>query len=97
MDVRTCDGCGTVMHESQPEELLCKHCSKVRRKISYSSVVCGQKKLNPNLLLQLWKSNQYCGICKRSWHSSDGEDWVRIFLNMLGGTGLSGKLLHLGS
>ncbi|CAN6935842.1 unnamed protein product [Brassica oleracea] len=76
VDVRTCDGCGTVMHESQPEELLCKHCSKVRRKISYSSVVCGQKKLNPNLLLQLWKSNQYCGICKRSWHSSDGEDWV---------------------
>ncbi|KAF3526271.1 hypothetical protein F2Q69_00049695 [Brassica cretica] len=52
VDVRTCDGCGTVMHESQPEELLCKHCSK------------------------LWKSNQYCGICKRSWHSSDGEDWV---------------------
>ncbi|XP_013588915.1 PREDICTED: histone-lysine N-methyltransferase ATX3 isoform X4 [Brassica oleracea var. oleracea] len=51
VDVRTCDGCGTVMHESQPEELLCKHCSK------------------------LWKSNQYCGICKRSWHSSDGEDW----------------------
>ncbi|KAH0874295.1 hypothetical protein HID58_071657 [Brassica napus] len=48
----TCDGCGTVMHESQPEELLCKHCAK------------------------LWKSNQYCGICKRSWHSSDGEDWV---------------------
>lgn len=52
VDVRTCDGCGTVMHESQPEELLCKHCSK------------------------LWKSSQYCGICKRSWHSSDGEDWV---------------------
>ncbi|RID54635.1 hypothetical protein BRARA_G01939 [Brassica rapa] len=52
VDVRTCDGCGTLMHESQPEELLCKHCSK------------------------LWKSNQYCGICKRSWHSSDGEDWV---------------------
>ncbi|WZZ66838.1 hypothetical protein YC2023_078208 [Brassica napus] len=52
VDVRTCDGCGTVMHESQPEELLCKHCAK------------------------LWKSNQYCGICKRSWHSSDGEDWV---------------------
>ncbi|WZZ05482.1 hypothetical protein YC2023_091403 [Brassica napus] len=48
----TCDGCGTVMQKSQPEELLCKHCSK------------------------LWKSNQYCGICKRSWHSSDGEDWV---------------------
>ncbi|KAF3524361.1 hypothetical protein F2Q69_00049679 [Brassica cretica] len=20
----------------------------------------------------LWKSSQYCGICKRSWHSSDG-------------------------
>ncbi|KAF3517404.1 hypothetical protein DY000_02061945 [Brassica cretica] len=52
VDVRTCDGCGAVMHESQPEELLCKHCAK------------------------LWKSNQYCGICKRSWHSSDGEDWV---------------------
>ncbi|XP_009104342.1 histone-lysine N-methyltransferase ATX3 [Brassica rapa] len=52
VDVRTCDGCGTVMQKSQPEELLCKHCSK------------------------LWKSNQYCGICKRSWHSSDGEDWV---------------------
>nr|VDC99809.1 unnamed protein product [Brassica rapa] len=75
VDVRTCDGCGTVMQKSQPEELLCKHCSKVRRKFSYSSVFFGQKELNPNLLLQLWKSNQYCGICKRSWHSSDGEDW----------------------
>ncbi|KAJ0255646.1 Histone-lysine N-methyltransferase ATX3 [Hirschfeldia incana] len=52
VDVRTCDGCGTVMNESQPEELLCKKCSK------------------------LWKSSQYCGICKGSWHSSDGEDWV---------------------
>ncbi|KAG7561702.1 Zinc finger PHD-finger [Arabidopsis thaliana x Arabidopsis arenosa] len=59
-DVRTCDGCGSVMplkslkrtKGSQPEELLCKHCSKLR------------------------KSNQYCGICKRIWHPSDDGDWV---------------------
>ncbi|AEE80251.1 unnamed protein product [Arabidopsis thaliana] len=59
-DIRTCDGCGSVMplkslkrtKDSQPEELLCKHCSKLR------------------------KSNQYCGICKRIWHPSDDGDWV---------------------
>ncbi|XP_024012806.1 histone-lysine N-methyltransferase ATX3 isoform X2 [Eutrema salsugineum] len=60
VDIRTCDGCGTVMPSkslkrtkgSQPEEFLCKRCSKLR------------------------KSNQYCGICKILWDSSDGGDWV---------------------
>lgn len=27
--------------------------------------------------LQLLKSKQYCGICKKIWHHSDGGDWVR--------------------
>ncbi|CAN8253989.1 unnamed protein product [Cochlearia groenlandica] len=60
VDIRSCDGCDTVMplkslkrtKGSQPDEFLCKHCSKLR------------------------KSNQYCGICKRLWHSSDDGDWV---------------------
>ncbi|VVB06535.1 unnamed protein product [Arabis nemorensis] len=60
VDIRTCDGCDTVMplkslkrtKGSQPEEFLCKHCSKSRN------------------------SNQYCGICKRLWHPSDTGDWV---------------------
>ncbi|EFH54655.1 hypothetical protein ARALYDRAFT_907712 [Arabidopsis lyrata subsp. lyrata] len=50
-----------IQARSQPEELLCKHCSK---------------ELNPNWLFQLRKSNQYCGICKRMWHPSDDGDWV---------------------
>jgi hypothetical protein len=29
------------------------------------------------LLLQLLKSKQYCGICKKIWHHSDGGNWVR--------------------
>ncbi|KFK35363.1 hypothetical protein AALP_AA5G275500 [Arabis alpina] len=60
VDIRTCDGCDTVMplkslirtKDSQPEEFLCKNCSKSRN------------------------SNQYCGICKRLWHPSDTGDWV---------------------
>lgn len=27
--------------------------------------------------LQLLKSKQYCGICKKIWHHSDGGNWVR--------------------
>ncbi|CAH2063183.1 unnamed protein product [Thlaspi arvense] len=84
IDIRACGGCDTVMplkslkrtKGSQPEELLCKHCAKVLRRLLYSSAFFGQKELNPNLLFQLRKSNQYCGVCKRSWHSSAGGDWV---------------------
>lgn len=25
---------------------------------------------------KLWKSKQYCGVCKKTWHHSDGGDWV---------------------
>ncbi|XAR62967.1 Histone-lysine N-methyltransferase [Bertholletia excelsa] len=25
---------------------------------------------------KLWKSKQYCGVCKKIWHHSDGGNWV---------------------
>lgn len=28
--------------------------------------------------LQLLKSGQYCGICKKIWNDSDGGNWVRF-------------------
>lgn len=31
-------------------------------------------------VVQLKKSKQYCGICKKIWHHSDGGNWVRFFL-----------------
>lgn len=35
---------------------------------------------SPHLfLLQLQKSEQYCGICKNIWHHSDSGNWVRLF------------------
>jgi hypothetical protein len=34
-----------------------------------------------SLFLQLRKSKQYCGICKKIWHHSDGGDWVRLPAN----------------
>ncbi|OMP08615.1 Tudor/PWWP/MBT superfamily protein [Corchorus olitorius] len=60
-DARPCDSCGLVVplktmkkikKSTYEAELLCKHCSKLR------------------------KSKQYCGICKKIWHHSDGGNWV---------------------
>jgi len=37
------------------------------------------------LNLQLLKSKQYCGICKKIWHHTDGGSWVRastLWVNM---------------
>jgi hypothetical protein len=28
-------------------------------------------------MLQLLQSKQYCGICKKIWHHTDGGNWVR--------------------
>jgi hypothetical protein len=30
-----------------------------------------------NTMLQLLQSKQYCGICKKIWHHTDGGNWVR--------------------
>jgi hypothetical protein len=70
--------------DSQPEELLCKHCSKVLIKTSSLFSFLWSTGIESKFLFQLRKSNQYCGICKRIWHPSDDGDWVRISVTMFG-------------
>lgn len=44
-------------------------------------------------VLQLRKSKQYCGICKKIWHHSDGGNWVRFFFVLISVfDSLAGKL-----
>ncbi|KAL5796020.1 hypothetical protein ACOSQ2_000840 [Xanthoceras sorbifolium] len=59
-DARICDGCG-----------LLRPC-KVRKlnvSISKTQFLCKH-------CAKLKKSKQYCGICKKIWHHSDGGNWV---------------------
>uniref|UniRef100_A0A1J3CX27 Histone-lysine N-methyltransferase ATX3 n=1 Tax=Noccaea caerulescens TaxID=107243 RepID=A0A1J3CX27_NOCCA len=58
--ISTCDGCGTVM----PLKSLKR--TKGSQPEEFLCKHCAKMR----------KSNQYCGICKISWHSSDGGDWV---------------------
>ncbi|XP_057980958.1 histone-lysine N-methyltransferase ATX4-like [Malania oleifera] len=60
-DTLPCDGCGLI--------LLCKIMKKMKGLSNGVQLLCKH-------CAKLQKSRQYCGICKRIWHHSDGGSWV---------------------
>ncbi|GAV64423.1 PHD domain-containing protein/PWWP domain-containing protein/SET domain-containing protein/SAND domain-containing protein/PHD_2 domain-containing protein/zf-HC5HC2H_2 domain-containing protein [Cephalotus follicularis] len=59
-DARPCDGCGLFRQ--------CKTMKKMKG--------TGEAEQLCNHCAKLRKSKQYCGICKKIWHHSDGGNWV---------------------
>ncbi|XP_044480536.1 histone-lysine N-methyltransferase ATX3-like isoform X2 [Mangifera indica] len=59
-DARTCDSCGLI----RPCKL--KKMGGSKSKAQFFCKHCAK----------LQKSKQYCGICKKIWHHSDGGNWV---------------------
>ncbi|XP_062155071.1 histone-lysine N-methyltransferase ATX3 [Alnus glutinosa] len=60
-DTRPCDGCGLF--------LPCKTMKKLKGSTYETLLLCKH-------CAKLRKSGQYCGICKKTWHHSDGGNWV---------------------
>lgn len=60
-DKQPCDGCGVFFP------------SKTMKK---AKGITSQQKALCEHCLKLQKSKQYCGICKKIWHLSDGGDWI---------------------
>uniref|UniRef100_A0A9I9DRR5 Histone-lysine N-methyltransferase ATX3 n=1 Tax=Cucumis melo TaxID=3656 RepID=A0A9I9DRR5_CUCME len=58
---RHCDGCGLLS--------LCKTLKKVKGPTSATQLLCKH-------CHKLRQSKQYCGVCKKIWHHSDGGNWV---------------------
>ncbi|XP_015577364.2 histone-lysine N-methyltransferase ATX3 [Ricinus communis] len=59
-DMRCCDSCNLILP-----------CKTIKRKASVfqTELICKH-------CAKLRKSKQYCGICKKIWHHSDGGNWV---------------------
>ncbi|XP_051132555.1 histone-lysine N-methyltransferase ATX3 [Andrographis paniculata] len=60
-DNRTCDSCGLIFPSKMGKKMLNK-----RIKTRFLCQHC----------IKLSKSKQFCGVCKKIWHHSDGGDWV---------------------
>ncbi|KAL4367209.1 hypothetical protein GQ457_05G000890 [Hibiscus cannabinus] len=60
-DAKPCDSCGSVV----PLKTL----KKLKKSACEAELLCKH-------CAKLRKSKQYCGICKKIWHHSDGGDWV---------------------
>lgn len=60
--IRACEGCGL--------KLPNKPSKKIKNSTPEGQNLCKQ-------CAKLLKSKQYCGICKKIWHHSDGGNWVR--------------------
>ncbi|XP_059651242.1 histone-lysine N-methyltransferase ATX4-like [Cornus florida] len=60
-DSRSCGGCGLL--------LPCKRTNRTKDSASDAQLFCEH-------CVKLLKSKQYCGICKKIWHHSDGGSWV---------------------
>ncbi|XWS46228.1 hypothetical protein CRYUN_Cryun14cG0046500 [Craigia yunnanensis] len=58
---RPCDSCGSVVP--------LKTMKKMKRSAYKAELLCKH-------CAKLRKSKQYCGICKKIWHHSDGGNWV---------------------
>uniref|UniRef100_A0A5B7CF24 Putative histone-lysine N-methyltransferase ATX4-like isoform X2 n=1 Tax=Davidia involucrata TaxID=16924 RepID=A0A5B7CF24_DAVIN len=58
---RPCDSCGMI--------LPCKTMKKTKGSTSEAHLLCEH-------CAKLRKSKQYCGVCKKIWHHSDGGNWV---------------------
>ncbi|KAM7476525.1 hypothetical protein LguiB_023768 [Lonicera macranthoides] len=60
-DTRPCNSCGLIL----PSKTM----KKIKGTTSKAQFFCGH-------CAKLRKSKQYCGICKKIWHHSDGGSWV---------------------
>ncbi|XP_061357086.1 histone-lysine N-methyltransferase ATX3-like [Gastrolobium bilobum] len=60
-DTRSCAGCGLM--------LPCKTMKKIKDSSCAPQFYCKH-------CAKLRKSKQYCGVCKKIWHHSDGGNWV---------------------
>ncbi|KAK6260553.1 hypothetical protein SCA6_015027 [Theobroma cacao] len=60
-DARPCDSCGSVVP--------LKTMKKMKKSAYEAELLCKH-------CAKLRKSKQYCGICKKIWHHSDGGNWV---------------------
>ncbi|CAH9092978.1 unnamed protein product [Cuscuta epithymum] len=60
-ETRSCRSCGLV--------LPCRTMKKSKDKGAQVQFLCAH-------CIKLRRSKQYCGICKKIWHHSDGGDWV---------------------
>nr|GME17234.1 histone-lysine N-methyltransferase ATX4-like isoform X2 [Ipomoea batatas] len=60
-ETRSCDSCGLI--------IPCRSIKKVKEKNAQTQFLCAH-------CIKLRRSKQYCGICKKVWHHSDGGDWV---------------------
>ncbi|GFZ01003.1 SET domain protein 14 [Actinidia rufa] len=58
---RPCDSCNLIMP-----------CKRTKKK---KGLTCEVRYLCEHCA-KLWKFKQYCGICKKIWHHSDGGNWV---------------------
>ncbi|VFQ75613.1 unnamed protein product [Cuscuta campestris] len=58
---RFCDSCGL--------NLPCRTMNKVKDRDAQTHFICTH-------CTKLRRSKQYCGICKKIWHHSDGGNWV---------------------
>ncbi|XP_052170557.1 histone-lysine N-methyltransferase ATX3 isoform X2 [Diospyros lotus] len=57
----SCDSCGLI--------LPCQVTRKTKGLTPDAKYLCKH-------CAKLWKSKQYCGVCKKIWHHSDGGNWV---------------------
>ncbi|GLT79768.1 hypothetical protein SLA2020_512450 [Shorea laevis] len=60
-EIRPCNSCGSVV--------LFKTMKKIKGSTSRAEFLCKH-------CAKLRKSKQYCGICRKIWHHSDGGNWV---------------------
>ncbi|KAJ9681209.1 hypothetical protein PVL29_020200 [Vitis rotundifolia] len=60
-EAQPCDGCGCV--------LPCKSLKKMNNSTGETQLLCKH-------CAKLRKSKQFCGVCKKTWHHSDGGNWV---------------------
>lgn len=60
-DMQTCDSCSLI---------------SPRRSLKKMEGPSGEAQILCRHCAKLLKSKQYCGICKKIWHHSDGGDWV---------------------
>ncbi|CAL5400880.1 unnamed protein product [Camellia sinensis] len=60
-DTQLCHSCGLI--------LPCKTTKKKKGSTCEVQYLCEH-------CAKLWKSKQYCGVCKKIWHHSDGGSWV---------------------
>ncbi|GAB4844595.1 hypothetical protein Ancab_037994 [Ancistrocladus abbreviatus] len=61
------------MYDKRRDGHPCSGCGLI---LSYKSFLVHERQLLCKHCVKLLKSKQYCGVCKKIWHHSDGGSWV---------------------